>query len=166
MKYLIPLILFTLSAVAYADIPPSQGYKRVGYGVEIKNKGEFKDYVFFVYPWSTSDGRPMAEVGDFSLSKTLRFGRRIMGTPSLYAIKRDQYAAYVRAQHKEREGKMVTGFPYIDCGVKVYTRHTVPDDHIGDIIDTYVIKSVSGAQCSVEKYDPKSPKAKSKRKPK
>ena len=166
MKYLIPLILFTLSAVAYADIPPPQGYKRVDYIIKITNMSDFKGYKLFVYPWSDSNGSPTAEIGAFSHEGSLSFGQRILGIPRLYAINRDQYAAYMSAQRRNQTHEMVTGFPYINCGIKISTRYTVRDDHVGDVVDTYVIKSISGAQCSVEKYDPKSPKAKSKHKPK
>lgn len=154
IKHLFLMSFFIMPANAVADIPPPAHQKRVSYGIEITNISDFKGYKLFVYPWSSSHGRPMALIGEFSEAGRLYFGRRIMGAPKLYAIKVEDFRAYQQRQESPDavEGVMLKDFPHLDCQLEITPLHTVEVSYPHDeVVDSFLVKEISASRCSVER---------------
>lgn len=132
------------ASTASADVPPPDGLKRVPYQVEVQGLEAHADRVLLVYPWSMSNGRPMAEVGELKPGAPLTFGRRIDGQPRVYAMRRDAYEA------RKSDAFTLPADGAVDCGLAIEPRHTVPDDAPNAIVATYRVATLSDSACALE----------------
>lgn len=71
------------------------GTRRVTYGFRVDNVKAFPDYVLLAFPWSLSNGVPSEEFTEVNDGATIEVGSRVSGTPEIYAVKRDDYAAWL-----------------------------------------------------------------------
>jgi hypothetical protein len=77
------MLLWTL--VSLADEPPDDR-RPVKFGVTVDNADVNPKWRIVVYPWSSSNAEPRAELGEVDRRSTLWFGRSIDGTPAFWAV--------------------------------------------------------------------------------
>lgn len=109
------------------------------------------DHVLLVYPWSTSGGAPAAEIGLLAEGDKLAFGRRIMGEPKIYAMKKADWEA------KKAE---ITELPVdgaVDCGATVSPRHLVDKSAPDEIVVSYRVAELGDGACRLTLGDAPDP---------
>lgn len=79
---------------ALADVPPPFPFANATYVADIRGTEAAPDHQFLVYPWSDSNGRPMASLRLLEGDAPITFGRRILGAPRLYAVPRADLDAW------------------------------------------------------------------------
>ena len=148
---LLALAAFLLPAAASADLPPPDGTKFVDFQIEISGLAAHADHVLYVYPWSLSDGAPGSEVGQVEDGRALSFGRRIAGTPKVYAAKKDGFDPAAEGFDPEQG---------IDCGLAISPRFTVDEDGPDKIVERYQVAELSDTACRLQAAtaDPPAPK--------
>lgn len=131
--------LLLSSSSVRADLPPPNGQKFVPFYATVT--GLDADHVLLVYPWSLSNGAPTEEIGVLAEGSKLAFGRRIMGEPKIYAMKKAEWEA------KKAE---ITSLPVegaLDCGTTISPRHLVDRDAPDEILASYRVAELSDSAC-------------------
>ncbi len=139
------MLIFLLS-VARADLPPPPLKKYASYAVVVHGLGAHPEHVVVVYPWSNSNGVPMAELVQLIDGQPLRFGRRIDGSPAFYALKRAELEAWSAAGSGDVAALLAGG---VRCEGSISPRHLVSKVSPGDIIDEYTLTSLSEGECEI-----------------
>ena len=132
------MVLF--APFAFADIPPPPTEKFVDYEVVVT--GVRGDAALVVYPWSLSNGVPMAELAEVKDGKAVSFGRRIAGLPAFYAVPRAALDDF--AKSKDGEKLVASG---VKCNVGPSPRFVVSRRGPDRIVDTFAVTELSTSKC-------------------
>jgi MYXO-CTERM domain-containing protein len=132
------------TAEARADLPPPDGTKFVSFGIQVNGLAAHPDHVLLVFPWSMSNGAPTEEVAVLEDGKSLGFGRRVMGSPKIWAMRKDAFEAAGPELKLPADGA-------VDCGQSIEPRFVVPKDAPDEIVERYDVSELGDGLCKLTK---------------
>lgn len=148
-------MLALLLALAFADVPPPLGQKRVTYTVEVLGAPADGPQALVVYPWSLSGGAPTAELGVVPPTGALEIGRRVRGSPAFWLIPRDKLP---ELQGADAGGlaAFFEGPPAVRCGGDVPEVVSEASALAPDVIvHRFALDEVSDRSCVVNRLGPR-----------
>lgn len=136
-----------VSPSASADVAPPAGIKYARFQIQVQGLDAHPDHVLLVFPHSLSNGAPTAEIAVVEPGKPLSFGRRIMGQPKVYAMRKD---AWEKAKGSTSE-LPATGT--IDCNLELNPRYEVKSSDPDVILDSYKVAALDDQTCRLDGLD-------------
>ncbi|MCB9674649.1 MAG: hypothetical protein H6737_05990 [Alphaproteobacteria bacterium] len=130
--------MILLCASALADLPPPPGTRDVPFEIVVNDLPADLDPALIAYPWSMSNGRPMAEVAEVK-PEGLAFGRRVSGTPRFWRVPRSKLAELPQTDDEAELEKWVEANATA-CEGQVWPRHNVAVLGPSKVIDQYAFQ--------------------------
>lgn len=146
-------MIWTLAMLlpALADVAPPSGHKLAKFEIAVESAPEGGDQALVVYPWSLSNGVPLAQVGEVRPSANLRFGRRIEGAPAFWMVPRESVKDLPRMKETELRA-LFDGGAAMKCGGDTpkpvfQVPVTAPDT----LVERFTLELDPGRACTVRR---------------
>lgn len=147
MSVPVTLLAVLLAGPARADVPPPAGQKSVSYEIVVDGLPTDGSSLV-VYPWSSSNGAPTAELAVVG-PQPLVFGRRISGSPAFHLLSADALTAAQGLDEAALQAWFAEADDAVACtGDAPSPQHEAPSSAPDTITDSYALTVTDGA-CSV-----------------